>query len=172
MATTQPTPQNTVCLHKLVRAPRQKVYDTWLDARDYVKWFAPDPRSQCTEVTIDATVGGTMRLVMASPDGDHIGVGTFLELIPGQKIVYIWIWEDMPEFGGNSKITLELFDADNPFEDGPATEIVLTHEGLNSAIERSEHTGGWWGTLRAIGYYVRGVDPREAMYGQTQSTSS
>ena len=52
------------------------------------------------------------------------------------------------------------------YGDGPATEIVLTHEGLNTPVERSEHTGGWWGCLKALGYFVRGIDPREAMYGQ------
>lgn len=167
---TSPT-EKYVRLHKHVRATRQRVYDAWLDAEQYCQWFAADPKHQCTEVSIDARVGGTMRIVMQSPGGTHIGGGEFIELIPGEKIVYTWTWEDMPEFGGNSKVTIELFETDNPYEDAPATEIVLTHEGLNTAAERSEHTGGWWATLRAMGYYVRGVDPREAMFGQPQKNA-
>lgn len=159
-------PDSSIRLHKLVQASRQQVYDTWLNAELYPKWFAPDPRSQCTEVAIDATVGGEMRLVMQSPSGTITGVGRFTELVPARRIVYTWFWEEMPEFGGNSTVTIDLYDTENPHGGGPAAEVVLTHEGLTDANERSEHTGGWWTTLRAIGFFVRGVDPREAMYGQ------
>ena len=96
----------------------------------------------------------------------------FLELVPDRRIVYRWTWEDMPDFGGNSRVTIELFEAPNPYEDAPATEIILTHEGLDTAQERSDHTGGWWTTLRAIGYFVRGLDPREAMYGQSSTAGA
>ena len=158
-------------LNKLVQAAPQMVYDTWLDAAQYPKWFAPGPEAQCLEVAIDPTVGGAMRVVMQTPNGTVTGVGTFKELVPGKRIVQTWGWEEMPEMAAGSILTLDLFETDNPHGEGPATEIVLTHEGLNTPVERSEHTGGWWGCLKALGYFVRGVDPREAMYGQSAQAS-
>ncbi|MFN3166527.1 MAG: SRPBCC domain-containing protein [Phycisphaeraceae bacterium] len=165
-------PDASVRLNKLVQAAPQKVYDTWLDPETYPHWFAADPGVNCTSVQIDARVGGTMRIVMLTPGGEFVGGGEFLELQPGRRIVHTWSWENEPNFGANSTITIDLFEADNPHGDGPATEIVLTHEGLKTAHERSDHTGGWWNTLRAIGYYVRGVDAREAMYGQNAGADS
>lgn len=167
MPTPSTPPEDRVRLNKLVQASPQQVYDTWLDAASYPKWFAPDPQSRCTEVTIDPSVGGKMRICMESAGhGKITGVGTFTELVPAKRIVYTWGWEEMPEMGAGSTVTIDLIACDNPYGDGPATEIVLTHEGLKTPIERSEHTGGWWGCLKAIGYFVRGVDPIDAMYGQ------
>lgn len=87
---------------------------------------------------------------MIDPEGNpHVGSGKFTQVIENQKISYTWSWQDMPDFGANSLVTFELFDAENPYDkDQPATEIVLTHEKLNTAAERSEHTGGWWNCLR------------------------
>lgn len=171
MADPTPKPDNAVRLNKLVQASPQQAYDTWLDAASYAKWFAPDPSVRCEEVSIDATIGGEMRVVMQADNGTHTGIGTFTELIPGKRIAYTWGWVEYPEMGAGSTVTMDFLEADNPYGDGPATEIILTHEGLNTPVERSEHTGGWWGCLKALGYYVRGVDPRKAMYGQTSGAA-
>ncbi len=166
---TEPTaqPENAVRLNKLVQAAPQKVYDTWLDASQYAKWFAPEPGVTCTGITLDATVGGTFSVVMQTPNGTHTGEGVFTELIPGRRIAFTWGWVEHPEMAEGSTVTLDFLDADNPYGDGPATEVILTHAGLDTAVKRSEHTGGWWGCLKSLGYFVRGVDPREAMAGQT-----
>ncbi len=166
-------PENRVRLHKLVQASPQQVYDTWLDATTYPKWFAPDPNSRCTSVSIDARVGGHLRIKMQSPNhGTITGTATFTQLVPGRRIAYTWGWEELPEMGAGSIVTIEFFEAENPYGDGPATEIILTHEGLKTVMERSEHTGGWWGCLKAIGYFVRGVDPIAVMYGQPAQTQA
>jgi len=167
MADSTLQPDNSVRLNKLVQASPQQVYDTWLDASSYAKWFTPAPEAQCTEACIDPTVGGKFRIVIGTPGGDHVGFGQFLELVPGKRIAMTWSWESEDGYAANTTLTLDLYATDNPHGDGPATEIVLTHAGLESAASRSDHTGGWWGCLKAIGFFVRGVDPREAMYGQS-----
>lgn len=157
----------SIRLHKLVRATPQRVYEAWTTPEQFTQWFAPDPSGRCTNVIVEPWVGGRFHFEMANDNGAHVGHGEFTEVVENQKLSYTWTWENNPEFGGNSQVTIEFFEAENHVEPGePATEIVLTHDRLPSAAERSEHTGGWWNTLRAVGYYVRGVDPREAMYGQ------
>ena len=167
-------PAAMIRLHKHVQATPARVFEALTDPEQYAHWFAPDPHVKCGPVTIELRVGGTFRFEMVSPDGNtHIGGGTFTEIIENRKISYTWSWENNPEFGADSHVTWELFEADNHLNPGsPATEIVLTHDKLNTAGERSEHTSGWWQSLRALGYYVRGVDPREAMYGKPASSAS
>lgn len=167
------TPLPMIRLHKHVRATRQRVFEAMTTADQLPHWFAPDPNVECGNVVVEAWVGGKFRFEMIGKDGSqHIGVGTFTEVIENQKISYTFGWETNPDFGSNSQVTWELFEAENHIEPGePATEIVLSHEKLPSAPERSEHTGGWWTCLRALGYYVRGVNAREAMFGKADANS-
>ncbi|MEM1028546.1 MAG: SRPBCC domain-containing protein [Planctomycetota bacterium] len=157
----------SIRLNKLVRATPERVYEALTTPEQYPHWFAPGPKENCGNVVIEPWVGGRFRFEMTAGDGSqHVGVGEFTEVVESRKLSYTWTWENNPDFGGNSVVTWELFEADNPYEPGaPATEIVLTHDKLPTAAERSEHTGGWWNCLRALGYHVRGVDPREAMFG-------
>jgi uncharacterized protein YndB with AHSA1/START domain len=167
----QPLP--SIRLHKLVRASKPRVYEALTRAEEFPRWFAPGPNEHCGEVIVEPWVGGRFRFEMAGGDGQtHIGVGTFTEVVENEKLSYTWTWENNPDFGGDSQVTFELLDAENPYDDGPATEVILTHDKLPSAAERSEHTGGWWNTLRALGYHVRGVDPRQAMYGQPDNKTT
>ncbi|MEM1097591.1 MAG: SRPBCC domain-containing protein [Planctomycetota bacterium] len=154
----------SIRLHKLVRASRERVFEAWTTPEQMCEWFAPEPDIVCKDVSIEPKVGGAFRFTMQSPNATHTGGGTITAFDRPTKLAYTWSWEGMPDFGADSLVTIELFEAQNPYDpEQPATEVVLTHAKLNSAAERSEHTGGWWGTLRALGFYVRGVDPREAM---------
>ena len=45
------------------------------------------------------------------------GGGTFTEVIQDRKISYTWTWDHDPSFGGNSLVTFELFDTENPYDD-------------------------------------------------------
>lgn len=166
-------PAAFVRLNKLVQAPAQKVYDAWLDPAQIKRWWMPGEKAVCTNAQVDARVGGSYRIAM----GEMAGVGTFVELDPPHRIVMTWNWEGGPPMAVNSQITIELFEIDNPHasDDNPiprATEIVFTHDRLATAIERSEHTGGWWSVLQALGYHVRGVEPRGAMYGGASAPAS
>ncbi|MEM6333998.1 MAG: SRPBCC domain-containing protein [Planctomycetota bacterium] len=159
-----PAPPDAIRLNKLVRAPREHVFQLWTDPAHFNKWFAPGPKTTC-DAQMDVRVGGSLRFAMNDGKNDHIGIGEYTAVDAPNLLAFTWSWETMPDFGAGSLVTVHFFDAPNPYDDTPATEVVLTHERLGSAVERSEHIGGWWDTLRALGYYARGVEPREAMHG-------
>ena len=150
-------------LNKLVRAPRQRVFDAWTHGDQIVQWWGVNMEGCTTKARVDPRLGGELRVEMDMPQGKMTGVGVFTAFDPPNRLAFSWLWEEEPNFGRDSLVTVELFEAPNPFEDAPATEIVLTHERLATPIERSEHFGGWYQMLRALGFFVRGVDPREAM---------
>lgn len=171
LAELPPAPANAIRLNKLVRASRERVFQLWTDPAEFPKWFAPGPQTACEVTALDARVGGAFRFSMNDGSNDNVGVGEYTVVDPPHALAFTWSWENAPDFGANSLVTLHFFDAPSPYDDGPATEVVLTHERLDSAVERSEHTGGWWNTLRALGYHARGVDPREAMYGSAAASA-
>lgn len=165
-------PAPMIRLNKLVRASRERVWAAWTDPDQFCQWWAPGPTEICRVVHIDLRVGGAFRFEMESKGKPMGSYGTYTRVEAPSVLAFTWTWEQMPEFGGDSLVTIELIETENPYEDGPATEVVFTHEKLRTAAERSEHTTGWWNTLRALGYHVRGIDPREAMYGGSESAKA
>lgn len=170
MTASTPQPEALIRLNKFVQATPQRVYDAWLDPERLTQWWMPGEKHCCSLAEIDARVGGRYRIVMGEGDEAPTASGEYLELEPGRKIVMTWAWAHAEGAAADTQITIELFETDNPYEEGTkGTEIVFTHERLGTAVERSEHISGWWNILRALGFHVRGVDPREALYGQPAS---
>ena len=150
-------PSDTVRLTKLLRVPRQRVYDAWLDPEIRRQWWCAAPEMSCSVCDIDATVDGRYRINMEGPDGkEWVTIGKFVELDPPSKLSFTWTWEHDETFGGDSLVTVELFETE--FEGNPATELVLTHEKLTTPHMRSEHTSGWFGCLKSLGTYFHQPD--------------
>lgn len=142
-------PSDAVRLTKLIRVPREKVYQAFIDPDLVRQWWRCEPDWSCPSCDMSATVGGKYRTSMANPEGKPFTTfGEFLELDPPRKLSFTWSWEHDPDFGNDSIVTVELFET--KFEDQPATELVLTHEKLGTPQERSEHTVGWMGALTSL----------------------
>ena len=79
---------NTISVTRVFRAPRAFVYAAWTDATHLAQWFGPEVAS-IPECVANARVGGRWRVVMRMPDGiDYPIDGTFVELVPHEKIVF------------------------------------------------------------------------------------
>lgn len=76
-----------VTFTRLLDAPPAIVFPLWIEARHLSKWFAPR-HFTVPECTVDARVGGEVRLTMRAPDGtDYPMKSVFEQLIPNALIV-------------------------------------------------------------------------------------
>ncbi len=121
-----PAPHNntTLVLRRAFTASRQRVFRAWI---------TPRVRS------LDARVGGTFRFEVE--DGSSI-VGTYLHIVPPEQLVFTWSGEAIQ--GRETVVTLDFLDQ------GPVTEIVLTHEGLSTEAMRARVGAGWPPLLDAL----------------------
>ena len=140
-------PGDYVRLTRLIRAPREAVYDAWLDPKIRRQWWCAAEDMTCGVCDIDASEGGAYRINMTKGGDEWVTVGEFVELDRPNKLVFTWSWEGM-DFGKDSRVTVELFETQ--FDGKPATELVLLHEQLGTPHERSEHTSGWLGCLKSL----------------------
>ena len=62
-------------------------------------------------------------------------VGTYLQIVPPEKLVYTWSGGAAQSWG--TVVTLDFLDH------GPVTEVVLTHERLDTPERRALAEGGW-----------------------------
>ncbi len=61
--------------------------------------------------------------------------GTYLQIVPPEKLVFTWSGRVTQE--RETVVTLDFLDQ------GPVTEVVLTHEGLSTPERRALAEGGW-----------------------------
>lgn len=131
-------------LSRVIAAPRERVFQAWTDPIDLERWWGRPEGVDVPEVEVDLRVGGGYRIVMQAGPGGPIFplTGTFIEVVPPERLVYSFRWErDLPFPGGDytseTRVTIEFREA------GDATEIVLTHEGFSNEEVKQFHNFGW-----------------------------
>jgi uncharacterized protein YndB with AHSA1/START domain len=128
----------------LIDASPATIFPFLVDPDLHVKWMG-------TEAALDPRPGGTYRVLA---QGAHRAVGEFLELVPGEKVVFTFGWDepDHPIPAGSTQVEITLSPV------GTQTLVRLVHRDLpTDAI--SDHTGGWDHYLARLAVAATGGDP-------------
>jgi uncharacterized protein YndB with AHSA1/START domain len=141
---------NTITLHRVLKAPPERVYKAFLDPAAMCKFLPPNGFT-CTVHHLDAKVGGTYKASFTnfSTGKSHSFGGTYKELKPGEKLRYNDRFDD-PNLPGEMTTTVVLKKV------MCGTELSVTQEGIPSAIPPEMCYLGWQETLDAL---VRLVEP-------------
>src|SRR3569832_2325309 len=86
---------NTIRLHRVLRAPPDRVYRAFLDADALAKWLPPNGFTGNVH-HMDVKVGGTysMSFTNFSTRHSHSFGGEYLELLPHERIRYTGKFDD------------------------------------------------------------------------------
>jgi len=77
-----------IVTERLIDAPRELVFDAWIDPAQVVEWWGPDGFTN-TIYEMDVRPGGVWRFVMHGPDGtDYQNKIVFVEIVRPERIVY------------------------------------------------------------------------------------
>src|SRR5579862_5153803 len=98
---------NTVRLHRVLRAPADRVYRAFIDPEAMAKWLPPHGFTGKVH-SMDARVGGRYRMSFTnfSTGSSHAFGGEFLELVPGKRIRHTDVFDGGPP--GTMTVTVEL----------------------------------------------------------------
>jgi uncharacterized protein YndB with AHSA1/START domain len=104
-----------------------------------------------TEVELDPRPGGVHRALVG---GRHPSAGEFVEIVPNEKVVFTFGWDEPghPIPAGSTEVEISLIP------DGGKTRVRLVHRGL-PADAVSDHTGGWDHYLERLAAVSVGNDP-------------
>ena len=137
-------------IKRFINAPRAEVYAAWTDPAQLKLWFGPE-WVKTRDFVCEVRPGGKFRWDLIDCDGEEKTIGgEYLEIIPGQKIVFTWkhlddkAWENR-----TSVVTLELSDHDG------GTELRLKHEQLPTEASRNDHNEGWKSVLDRLEKFVK-----------------
>jgi len=141
---------NSVSLHKVLKASPDKVYRAFTEAKALASWLPPYG-FLCTVHELDAKVGGTYKMSFHnfSTGNSHSFGGKYIEMKPGEFLKYSDKFDD-PSLPGEMITTVWLRKV------MVGTELKVTQEGIPAAIPAEMCYLGWQDSLDKL---TRLVEP-------------
>jgi uncharacterized protein YndB with AHSA1/START domain len=85
---TKPFAEREVTITRVFDAPRALVFAAWTDSKHLAQWWGPKDFTNPV-CTIDARVGGALRIHMRAPDGNVYPMkGEIREIAPPERLVF------------------------------------------------------------------------------------
>jgi uncharacterized protein YndB with AHSA1/START domain len=136
----------TVTLHRVLRAPPEKIYRAFLQSAALAKWLPPYGFT-CEVHHLDAKIGGTFRMSFTNfttGNSDSFG-GEYLELVPNELLRYTDTFDD-PNLPGEMTVSVVL----KPVMCG--TDVSITQSGIPEAIPTEMCYLGWQESLAQLAH--------------------
>ena len=139
---------STVRLHRVLRAPPERIYRAFLDADATSKWLPPNGFTGKVH-QMDARIGGTFRMSFTNftTQQSHAFGGEYLELVPNERISYTDTFDD-PNLPGSMKTTVSLRAVSF------GCEMNVVQEGIPEAIPVEACYLGWQESLTLLAKLV------------------
>jgi uncharacterized protein YndB with AHSA1/START domain len=150
----QLTPDTGISLEltRVIRAPRQRVFDAWTRPETIRQWFGPEGFTTPL-VRTDPKPGGPYEIHMEGPkpcEGEvqrtSAVTGSYTKVNPYDLLQFTWAATWSPE--DVSLVTIHLRDVEG------GTELRLLHERFSSESSCKGHTAGWAGALVKLAHLL------------------
>ncbi len=144
---------HTVRLHRVLRAPPDRVYRAFLDPDAMAKWLPPHGFTGRVH-EIDARVGGRFRMSFTHLGNgqSHTFGGEYLELEPGERIVHTDSFDDA-NLPGERRVTVTFTAVPS------GTELKVVQEGIPAMIPLDGCHLGWQQSLALLAQLVEAEIP-------------
>lgn len=141
-------PGNTVRLHRVLRAPPERIYRAFLDPDAMAKWLPPNGFTGKVH-QMDAKVGGSYRMSFTNftTGQSHSFGGEYLELVPQERLRYTDRFDD-PNLPGVMQTTVSLRAV------SCGTELSVVQEGIPEVIPVEACYLGWQESLMLLAKLV------------------
>jgi uncharacterized protein YndB with AHSA1/START domain len=161
-------PAYDLVIDRVFDAPRDLVWKVWTDPTLAAEWAGPRGFT-ATHFEQDARVGGKWRLCLHS-DGFDTGDGqlhvldlwqggVFREIVPPERIVYTFAWENRGCVGldptPHKTVITVLFK-----EQGSKTAMTFRQSFFTTIGERDGHNGGWSSAFDRFGELLQTVQTK------------
>ena len=139
---------NSVSLHRILKAPPEKVFRAFTDATAIASWIPPYG-FLCTVHEMNTEKGGTFKMSFKnfSTGNGHSFGGTYMEIKPNEFLKYTDKFDD-PNLPGEMTTSVSLRKTI------AGTEIKIIQEGIPAAIPEEMCYLGWQESLEKLAKLV------------------
>lgn len=125
-------------IERMFNAPRALVFQAWTDPEHARQWFGPRDYP-AREISMDVRPGGRWRSCLRSTEtGNDLWMGgVYREIVPPERLVFTFAWEEEGERGLETVVTITLTERDGK------THMTLRQVPFQSTGELDGHRGGW-----------------------------
>lgn len=134
----------TVRLHRVLKAPPERVYRAFTTPEALAKWIPPHGFT-CTVHHMEPRVGGTFSMSFSNftTQQSHSFGGEYLEMVPNERLRYTDKFDD-PNLPGVMHVTVSL----KPVSCG--TDLSIVQEGIPDMIPVEMCYLGWQESLALL----------------------
>jgi uncharacterized protein YndB with AHSA1/START domain len=139
---------STVRLHRVLIAKPEKIFRAFVEPDAIASWLPPNG-FLCTVHELEAKVGGKHRMSFRNftTGGGHSFGGTYMEVVPGERLVYTDRFDDTGLPGEmTTTVTLKAVSV--------GTELSIEQQGIPDVIPREACYLGWQESLRKLAKLV------------------
>jgi uncharacterized protein YndB with AHSA1/START domain len=139
---------HTIRLHRVVRTTPDKIYRAFLDADAMCKWLPPHGFTAKVQ-HLEAKVGGSFKMSFTNftTGGSHRFGGTYLELVPHERLCYTDKFDD-PNLPGEMQVSVTLKTV------SCGTDVTIVQEGVPALIPAEMCYLGWQDSLTQLAQLV------------------
>lgn len=144
---------NSVSLHRILKAPPEKVYRAFTEPNAMAAWIPPYG-FLCTVHEMNVKEGGTYKMSFHNftTGNSHSFGGTYVDIKPNESIKYTDKFDD-PNLPGDMTTTVSLTKV------SVGTELKVTQEGIPAMIPVEMCYLGWQESLEKLKGLVEPVIP-------------
>jgi uncharacterized protein YndB with AHSA1/START domain len=125
-----------VRIERTFRASAEEVFDAWTNEEVIRRWFRPQSGWREPSAEVDLRVGGTIRVVMRTPDGGPVGAGGEYTLIERpHRLAFTWTFDDDPS--NQQMIELEFTERNGE------TTVLFVNSNISEPERRDSQYDGW-----------------------------
>ena len=157
MATSERKFEMRLQVRRVFSAPREKVYRAWIERQALEHWMCRDvPTHQVKYLELEVKTGGhyVMEVTDAATGEVYLGQGAFREVTPPQKLVFTWAWQKRQRDGSLAPLEAETQVTVEFTERGGLTEVLLTHEFIQTEKAAKATEAGWKGCFDMLERYL------------------
>ena len=125
-----------VRIERTFDSPAADVFDAWTSEEVISRWFRPMAGWKEADADVDLRVGGTIRVVMRSPNGEPVGAqGEYTLIEPPNRLAFTWTFDDDPS--NQQMIELEFTERDG------VTTVLFVNSDISETARRDSQYVGW-----------------------------